>query len=406
MSIMKMKKLSSSSRRESKRKLEKFHCHPNSKTVGCVSGIFRFFAGRHSSSCKRLPSASTRKDEPRISPSKTLPSTSEKKETASLPFMNEVGVSVEARKDASHSMTVAQTATAFLRNLHLRRQSYYSCKVALHSSAIRRPPSSLDAADSPRRPTTLVERLMGLDEFPVSSPETTAGKERKLLGAVQNCEDRLKSLKKIIAAVRAAESGRKKAAEALEWIKVDNVGSDRTCHEESEDGDSSMETVKSMDGNREQPSPVSVLLDATISPTKFSSNRSEHEIESEAQITRTQPSEVGVISSAGKCNKGPGNSVVREVTMEGLPRMLKENEFKAPLRPAARRRRLWRHWTRSRAMAETVCEVMERSRWEERKEAGKVAVALERGIFGDLVDELGRDLALHCKVVSTRGERR
>ena len=98
---------------------------------------------------------------------------------------------------------------------------------------------------------------MGLDEVPVSSPDSAAAaaeKRRKLLGALEKCDEDLKSLKRITdAAVRVADKRRKTGI---------NVG-------ELEDGESSVETVKSLDSttnNGEQPSPVSVLQSIS-SPT-------------------------------------------------------------------------------------------------------------------------------------------
>lgn len=107
-----------------------------------------------------------------------------------------------------------------------------------------------DRGGSPRRPPALVARLMGLEEAspqqeklskappPAAgfSPESAEEKRRKLLGALERCDEDLRALKRIIDAVRAAE--------------MKSVNGERG---------SPMEDLKGLDGNAEQPSPVSVL---------------------------------------------------------------------------------------------------------------------------------------------------
>lgn len=68
--------------------------------------------------------------------------------------------------------------------------------------------SSFSTVDSPRKSSTLVARLMGLDDIPVISPASAAEKRRKLLGALEKCDEDLKTLKQIIDAVRLAETGK------------------------------------------------------------------------------------------------------------------------------------------------------------------------------------------------------
>ncbi|EHA8586716.1 hypothetical protein COCNU_scaffold000789G000010 [Cocos nucifera] len=83
-----------------------------------------------------------------------------------------------------------------------------------HSCEVPRSPTlppeirrSISAAspDSPRRSPALVARLMGLEDAPVSSLESAAEKRRKLLGALEKCDEDLNALKRIIEAVRFAE---------------------------------------------------------------------------------------------------------------------------------------------------------------------------------------------------------
>lgn len=100
--------------------------------------------------------------------------------------------------------------------------------------------SSMDGmTNSPR----VVARLMGLDDFPVSSPVPARAvlpgseKRRKLLGALEKCDEDLQALKKIIEAVRATQT----PPRVVEMRRREEVG-----EVESEVGS-------------DEPSPVSVL---------------------------------------------------------------------------------------------------------------------------------------------------
>lgn len=62
------------------------------------------------------------------------------------------------------------------------------------------------SSSTPRKAPALVARLMGLDDIPVSSPTlSTAEKRRKLLGALERCDEDVKILKQIIDAVRTSQ---------------------------------------------------------------------------------------------------------------------------------------------------------------------------------------------------------
>lgn len=126
---------------------------------------------------------------------------------------------------------------------------------------------STASPDSPRRPPALVARLMGLDDVPVSSPELATEKRRKLLGALEKCDEDLKALKQIIEAVRLSEV-RVKALAAVGLVEQVKVGTVKGLAggQDLDGGDSRMEEeAKCSVINGEQPSPVSVL-DAISSP--------------------------------------------------------------------------------------------------------------------------------------------
>lgn len=84
----------------------------------------------------------------------------------------------------------------------------------------------------------------------MSSPASAAEKRRKLLGALEKCDEDLKSLKRIIDAVRVVAAGDSKREDESTVNSVDSVG--------------------------EQPSPVSVLEAAVSSPPTSPAERSKN----------------------------------------------------------------------------------------------------------------------------------
>lgn len=86
---------------------------------------------------------------------------------------------------------------------------------------------------------------MGLSGEPVVIPsESAAERRRKLLGALEKCDEDLKELKKIIGAVRSSEMAQRRPDPTAGADGKANDGTDQ-----------------------EQPSPVSVLDELTGSPT-------------------------------------------------------------------------------------------------------------------------------------------
>ena len=105
----------------------------------------------------------------------------------------------------------------------------------------------------------LVARLMGLEAVPAASPvESAEEKRRRLLGALQRCDEDLKALKKIIEAVRSADPPPATAPEVSQIAgefgdKIRTV-SEVKC------------SVSNGEQQQQQPSPVSVLDEFTRSP--------------------------------------------------------------------------------------------------------------------------------------------
>ncbi|XP_039128248.1 uncharacterized protein LOC120264500 [Dioscorea cayenensis subsp. rotundata] len=237
--------------------------------VGCISGILRLLSGRHSR--KRLTSAS--KKDKITGPSPVKPSPEPVKEVE--------------KKGSEHTLMPEKKTLAMLAIGEPRRRSCETPRSPTITPEIRR-----SSADSPRRSSALVARLMGLDDAPTSFPESAAEKRRKLLGALERCDEDLKALKRIIETVQLAE---------LRTKQINTVGSldERGQVKVRCRLDCGDLTVKagSKDINGEQPSPVSVL-DVITSP-RFRANKSDKSIGSRTQET----SPLGVFSQPGDSEK-------------------------------------------------------------------------------------------------------
>ncbi|PAN49934.1 hypothetical protein PAHAL_9G486000 [Panicum hallii] len=294
------------------------------------------------------------------------------------------------------------------------------------------------SCDSPRPPPpAIVARLMGLEESappspaaaaaprpvvparpppPPPPPETAAEKRRKLLGALEKCDEDLKTLRRIIAAVRAAEmraAAASDVAPAAAGTPPPGKGAAKWMVNRDEQSPSppTPQQHKLRAGEQQQPSPDSVL-DAISSP-RF-------------PCRKRRPSPCTDLDAGGKAGGGNGavapavgSKIVkpsRTLVFTGEYCKIKSGDelqlravhHPVPLvagMPRSAGAESWRHHRRrweleleaaaagrviSRAMAESAGEAM----WgpqggdERRRERAMVAAALERAIVQDLVADL------------------
>ncbi|RWW13195.1 hypothetical protein GW17_00023109 [Ensete ventricosum] len=302
-------------------------------TIGCMSGIFHLLSRHHNRSRKRLTSAN-RKEKPAVAPPARprLP--------PPRPIDDEEGKKTEPQRrscETPRSPTIPQE--------------------------IRRPRPAA-SPESPRRPSALVARLMGLEDSPAPPVAAAADKRRELLRALEKCDEDLQALRRIIEAVRSAEIKAKVVPSAdgpagrLEW---DGGDPKNQC-------------------NGEQPSPVSVL-DAVSSP-RYRSN--------------------GSPDGEERCNAAQTCSFYGRISMEAMPRVVerKERAIEEEMGPAKLTESVRQQWRgrriASRAMRESVEEVWEDGVWE----TGRVGVWVEADIMWDLVEELVAELFGRCLKVS------
>ncbi|CAA7398326.1 unnamed protein product [Spirodela intermedia] len=330
--------LSSSSRRESRMVVE----NPQTKKVGCMSGIFFFLNMNRHNSRKRLLSGKNRSSSSNSSSSKTPES---------------------SPANPTRPAAAAPPAAVSSGEKSVRRLSCEIPRSPTLPSEIRRLDSPVC---SPRKPPALVARLMGLDDSPPphDSPQSAAEKRRKLLGALERCDEDLMTLKRIIDALRAAETHRDSGGGA--------GVEEKRCLEE-EDG---------------KPSPVSVL-DAPLSSPAPGVRWRQQQLPPGApqpHLHRHAGDHLlldghHLVLPAFACKKGPPSlppEDQRPIGPTNLPRP---------------RRRWWRRQRPcSKAMAESVEEVSESGLWEEMWELDMIWVELERSIVGELVAELVKEL--------------
>ncbi|CAN6289619.1 unnamed protein product [Urochloa humidicola] len=185
--------------------------------IGCMAGLLRLISPYHRSHHRRrltaknnnaahqasapsMPSSPTKKKPPAAAAAASLsPAPSPVKPTQQ---QQQPPAAVRRRRscDAPRSPTIAPEH---------RRSSCDSPRppppaivarlMGLEESA---PPSPAAAAAAPRSAAVVANRP---PPPPPAAPETAAEKRRKLLGALEKCDEDLKTLRRIIAAVRAAE---------------------------------------------------------------------------------------------------------------------------------------------------------------------------------------------------------
>lgn len=328
---------------------------PSNKAIGCMSGILQLLSRHHSR--RRIPSAPIKEkiEAPPAASTLALPKPEfAQMTTVSTPKNGDAKLSAGGGGLANRSPTLP--------------------------SEIRRSGGCFDLEDSPQRQPALVARLMGLERpTPLQPPaavsfsaDSAEEKRRKLLGALERCDEDLRALKRIIDAVRTAEMHRLKSG------RVPPATPEAQC----------------LDGNGEQPSPVSVL-DPPSSPKSGSSEN--------AESVPSARSLVPVFSEAGQELRKDCSSVeasrplIRRMTPDRISRSMAERKgIKNPADPAipvglgvkgtACGRWQWR-WRESETKVRE-----EGAAFEEERVVAGVLMELADGVAGDLVDGLVMEL--------------
>ncbi|KAF4391675.1 hypothetical protein F8388_005440 [Cannabis sativa] len=361
---------SSSSHRESDSNgTEKLHA----KVVGCMSGLFHLVSNYHGR--RKLLTFGKRQAKNELVPTTaTKSSKSIDKEKKQISSTNPSSTKNVTQR---HSCEVPRSPTL---PAEIRRDSVNS-------------PHNFKSAS----PAGLVARLMGLEE-PYSSTtksmilskantvqqqlseySSAADKRRQLLGALEKCDRDLQALKKIINAVRSAEQLQSPTASAAVLRNSDGVNKGLEVHINNNNNH-----------NADKPSRVSVLDESTRSPLSnlFQSKR--------------QSLSYGRVQHQARPQKRKGEedfinpSIFDRITCESLhrktivssPDYLHRVEPAAASLPPPSSSSLWT----SEAMRENVEEVCKDIAWGERREIGRIGLALQDRICRDLIEEIITDM--------------
>ncbi|KAG4912817.1 hypothetical protein AAZX31_19G109600 [Glycine max] len=313
----------SSSRRETPP--EKIHA----KTIGCMSGILHFISSSNSRRSRRFLTFGKRQinKNPASTPA----------DAGNLPPENAAADDWRLSSDVPRSPTLPA---------EIRR-----------SSAKAPPP------ERRREAPALVARLMGLEAAPAEPTDTVAEKRQKLLGALQRCDEDLKALKKIIETVRLTDPpppSTPSPSPALACIGFEDKF--RTVPEVK---------CSVVNGEQQQPSPVSVLDEFTRSPLSPSCHSGRHSfprIQHQKQQLLKKPGEEDISSTY----------IYERMAYESVNRKVNDEDHLV----------MWS----SKAMIKSVDEVCRDVAWGEKRELGRIGLALQDYICRDLIEEIVREL--------------
>ncbi|KAF8007124.1 hypothetical protein BT93_K1199 [Corymbia citriodora subsp. variegata] len=365
----------------------------HSKTIGCMSGLFHLLS-RYQHRRKSLTYGKTQRKNALVPP----------------PIKDGAANLVPAllREKAAGSRSDGPAAAKRI-----------SCEVPRSptlSAEIRRSrsPESRVAPPPPRPPQqqqpTVVARLMGLTAS--EAPESAAEKRRELLGALDKCDRDLKALKKIIDVVRSAEQLRSERGDGkphasfdgrLQELAAKEDGeTERDDDDDDDDGDSSdngngigveqeeeeeqqQQQQQQPEQQPEQPSPVSVLDEFTRS-TLISGYAKRHSIACHAERLVPPPQKKKPLEEFNY-----NICLLDRIAYEPSPARARIGEgcwVSAPSSPPP-------SWI-SEAMRQSVDQVCRDIAWGQRREVGRIGLALHDHICRDLIEETVRELGSRC----------
>ncbi|KAF5475656.1 hypothetical protein F2P56_007436 [Juglans regia] len=326
----------------------------HSKSIGCMSGIVNLVSKYHN----RRKFLTFGKKQEKInaisSPAKPKPASSVSTTQAS-PSVVLQEQSAKEGEDAA---------------VDLRKLSSDMQRSPTLPAEMRRSKSS-NSSQHFRNPPALMARLMGLEGM----PESAAEKRRKLLGALEKCNEDLNALRKIIESVQFSE--RLKSTDAGQHVDGETNRLKR-CSEFN-------------NGEQQQPSPVSVLDEFTPSPSSTTgqychsgrhANGSRLVLQQHQKQLRKKPGD------QEETTKIYFNDRMINITTETVvvERKVSDNVVGSIISS------IWN----SKAMIESVEEVCRDIDWGKRREIGRIGLALQDHICRDLIEEMVGEMQQGC----------
>ncbi|XP_010036421.2 transmembrane protein 131 isoform X2 [Eucalyptus grandis] len=356
----------------------------HSKSIGCMSGLFHLLS-RYQHRRKSLTYGKRQQKNAVVSPP-----AKDGAPAALVPALLRKGAAGNrddgppaAAKRISCEVPRSPTLPAEIRRSHPRR-------------AAPPLPPPLPAQPRPQQPT-VVARLMGLTAG--EAPESAAEKRRELLGALDKCDRDLKALKKIIDVVRSSEQLRSPVGAAKPNASFDARLQELAAKEDGDtdrdgdddDDDSSGDNENGNGGGEpqekeeeqqeqqqpaEQPSPVSVLEEFTRS-TLLSGYAKRQSIE--RLVPPPQKKKPLEEFNYSIC-------LLDRITYEPSLARARIDESRVPA--AASPPPSWI----SEAMRQSVEQVCKDIAWGQRREVGRIGLALHDHICRDLIEEMVREM--------------
>ncbi|KAK4581262.1 hypothetical protein RGQ29_024793 [Quercus rubra] len=293
----------------------------HAKSIGCMSGIIQLVS-KYQNRRKSLTFGKKQEKNVVSSPTKQKPSVpTQEASPSSMQPQNQKQKDIKPTND-------------------LRRLSCDVPRSPTLPAEIRRS-NSVNSPQNFRTPPALVARLMGLEAMPTTMtvmPESAAEKRRKLLMALEKCNEDLNALKKIIDTVQFSEG-------------LSSTAEIKRCWEE-------------------QPSPVSVLdefmtrsplMNAQCNSRRHTNGRVQHQ----PKQLKKKPGEEEVINVY----------VYDRMTTDSVQTKGEKNDASSPI------------WS-SKALKDSIDEVCRDIAWGEKRETGRIGVTLQEYICKDLIEEI------------------
>ncbi|KAL2480844.1 Uncharacterized protein Adt_33810 [Abeliophyllum distichum] len=306
----------------------------HAKAIGCMSGIIQLIS-KYQNRNKLLTFG-------RKQPEKVALSTPRNAE-ASVPTKASPSIKEDIRK--------------------LRTESQILDSKGLSSNTIPRSPSlppeirlsnAGNSSENRKTPSSLVARLMGLEEILVKKPaldeDPVAEKRKKILQALDKCNEDLEALKKIISRVQYSDTRLQPPQAAAKGVGGGGGGNDH-----------------SLDVKTEELSPVCVLDEFTRSPL--------------SSFPKVQSN--GIVRTPQQRKPGEDDHTI---VYQSLFQIRRE----ATVSPG---------WI-TRAKLQSVDEVCIDIAWGEKREVGRIGLVLEDCICRDLIEEFVKELMKFCCMYS------
>ncbi|XP_023517459.1 uncharacterized protein LOC111781218 isoform X1 [Cucurbita pepo subsp. pepo] len=356
------------------------------KSIGCMSGIIHLLSKYQNRHKKSLTFGKSKQEKDII----VFSSSS----TSDQCLASAAGISPPTPKPQGHRRSRSNKEGKRTEVVDFSRRRI-SCDLPTRSptlSAEIRRSSTVNSPSKIQKSPALVARLMGLEAVPATPVEEPSNeKRRKLLGALEKCDNDLKALKDIIMAFRSPESDQAATAVAGNCLNRDKVKtiSERKCR------DCNCSDIEKQ--QQQHPSAASVFNESSRSHLNRinRTGRGRENVgnagrqETQKQAKKKNPPAIEDEDTISISSLNPISKLQERIiklqqisSTTHLTTMKKEKKEKED--PAL----TWR----SKAMAESLDEISNQISWGFKHEMAKIGMALQHHIYRELIDEMLTDM--------------